>query len=61
MLYEILYAEAHSDYTVTIRWADGAQGTVDFTSFVARGKVFEPMRDALFFVREMWVLPRGLG
>ncbi len=44
MLYEILYAEAHSDYTVTIRWADGAQGTVDFTSFVARGKVFEPTR-----------------
>ena len=61
MLHEIIYAEAHSDHTVTIRWADGAQGTVDFTPVVARGKVFKPMQDALFFVRELRVLPRGLG
>jgi len=61
MLYEIVNAEAHLDHTVTIRWSDGGQATVDLAPIIARGKVFAPMQDAVWFKREMRILPHGLG
>ena len=36
MLHEITHAVAHPDHTVTITWADGARGVVDFTPFIER-------------------------
>ena len=37
MLYEITNAVAHTDHTVTITWADGMRGVVDFTPVIERG------------------------
>jgi hypothetical protein len=61
MLYEIINAVAHNDHTVTITWSDGAQGTIDFAPVVAKGKIYTAMKNAGYFVREMRVLPKGIG
>jgi hypothetical protein len=61
MLYEITNAEAHPDHTVTITWADGARGTVDFTPFIARGELFAALQEPNYFVREMSFLRGGIG
>jgi len=61
MLSRITNAVAHPDHTVTITWSDGAQGTVDLTPFIARGGLFAALNDANWFVREMRILPAGIG
>jgi len=61
MLSRIANAVAHPDHTVTITWSDGAQGTVDLTPFIARGGLFATLGDATWFVREMRILPAGIG
>jgi len=61
MLYEITNAEPHPDHTVTITWADGARGVVDFTSFIERGALFAALQEPDYFIREMSILPGGIG
>ena len=61
MLYEITNAEPHPDHTVTITWADGARGTVNFMPFIERGELFAALREPGYFVREMSVLRGGIG
>ncbi len=61
MLSRITNAVAHSDHTVTVTWSDGAQATVDLTRFIARGGLFAELDDPKWFVREMRILPAGIG
>jgi hypothetical protein len=61
MLYEITNAEAHPDHTVTITWADGARGVVDFMPFIERGELFAALQGPTYFVREMNILRGGMG
>ena len=46
---KIRSAAAHHDYTVEIVWSDGTSSTVDFSSTVAKGGVFQPLKDRSFF------------
>ncbi len=61
MLYKITNAQAHPDHTVTITWADGARGVVDFTPFIERGELFAALQEPAYFVREMSILRGGMG
>ncbi|MBV9491765.1 MAG: DUF2442 domain-containing protein [Verrucomicrobia bacterium] len=61
MLHEITEAVAHPDHTVTITWSDGARAQISFAPYLAKGGVFEALKDPAYFVREMRVLPGGIG
>jgi hypothetical protein len=61
MLYEIKDAVAHPDHTVTITWADGARGVVDFTPFIERGELFAALQEPDYFTREMSIMRGGIG
>jgi hypothetical protein len=61
MLYEITDAVANPDHTVTITWADGARGFVDFTPFLERGELFAALRDPDYFVHKISILRGGIG
>ncbi len=60
-LYEIVEAVAQPDHTVTITWADGLRGVVDFLPVIDRGGWFTPLRDGDYFVATMQVLAGGAG
>ena len=61
MLYEITEAVPHPDHTVAVTWSDGAHARVSFAPFLEKGGVFEPLKDPAYFVKEMRVLPGGIG
>ena len=62
MLYEIAEAVPHPDHhTVTVTWSDGARADISFTPFLEKGGLFEPLKDPDYFVREMRLLPHGIG
>src|ERR1700734_980311 len=61
MLYEITDAVANPDHTVTITWADGACGVVDFTPFIKRAELFAALREPDYFVHKMSILRGGIG
>lgn len=61
MLYRIDSATAHPDHTVTVRWSDGVAARVDLAPVVAKGNVFAPMQDAVYFVAHMQVAADKLG
>ena len=61
MQHRIVGAEPHADRTVTILWSDGLRGTVDFSPFITRGGLFAALQRSDYFVREMSVLPGGIG
>ena len=61
MLYEIVEAIAQPDHTVTITWADGLRGVVDFLPVIDRGGWFTPLRDGDYFVATMQRLDGGAG
>jgi hypothetical protein len=61
MLYEIAEAAAHPDHTVTVTWSDGARANISFVPFLEKGGVFEALKDPAYFVREMRLLPHGIG
>ena len=61
MLSRITDAVPHPDHTVTITWSDGSRGTANFRPFIARGGLFALLADPTWFVREMRVLPDGIG
>ena len=45
MLYRIDNAIAHPDHTVTVTWSDGVTAVVDLAPAIAKGRVFEAMRE----------------
>lgn len=61
ILCQITGAEAHPDHTVTMTWADGARGIVDFAPFIARGELFTALQEPDYFVREIHILRGGIG
>jgi hypothetical protein len=61
MLHEITAARAHPNHTVTLTWADGSRGVVDFAPYIAKGGLFASLQDPDYFVREMRVLRGGIG
>jgi hypothetical protein len=61
MLYEIKDAVANPNHTVTITWADGARGVVNFAPYIKRGELFAALQEPGYFVREMSILRGGLG
>jgi Protein of unknown function (DUF2442) len=61
MLYRIKEAHAHSDLTVTVTWSDDVTATVDLAPVVAKGKVFELLRDPTYFTQNMRVAEDRLG
>jgi len=61
MLYEIAQAVPHPDHTVTVTWSDGARANVSFAPFLEKGGLFEALKDPDYFVREMRLLPHGIG
>jgi hypothetical protein len=61
MLYRIDSAEAHPDHTVTVTWSDGVTAVVDLAPAIAKGRVFEAMREPGYFVERMRVADDRLG
>jgi Protein of unknown function (DUF2442) len=61
MLYRIASAVAQADHTVTVTWSDGVTAVVDLSPVVAKGNVFAPLQDAIYFVEKMRVAADRLG
>ncbi len=61
MQHEVATAVPCPDHTVKVTWRDGVTGTIDLTSFLAKGGVFSTLRDPIWFMREMRVLWGGIG
>ncbi|PZN77736.1 MAG: hypothetical protein DM484_14020 [Candidatus Methylumidiphilus alinenensis] len=61
MLYEITDAKACPNHTVTLMWSDGTRGVVDFTPYLAKGGLFNNLKDPDYFIREMRMLRGGIG
>jgi len=61
MLYEITDAKAYPNHTVTLTWSDGTRGVVDFTPYLAKGGLFNNLKDPDYFIREMRMLRGGIG
>lgn len=61
MLYRIERATAHRDHTVMVTWSDGVHAIVDLNPVIAKGRVFGPLRDGDYFVRNMRVAEDRLG
>ncbi len=61
MLHAIVEAEAAPDHTVKVVWSDGVCGVVNMMPYIARGGLFAVLDDPSYFVREMRILPDGIG
>jgi hypothetical protein len=61
MLYEIAQVVPHRDQTVPVTWSDGARANVRFAPFLEKGGLFDALNDPDYFVREMRLLPHGIG
>ncbi|TSA19781.1 MAG: DUF2442 domain-containing protein [Betaproteobacteria bacterium] len=61
MLHEITAAKAYPNHTVTLTWSDGMRGVVDFTHYLAKGGLFNDLKDPDYFTREMRLLRGGIG
>jgi hypothetical protein len=61
MLYRIDKAVAHADHTLTVTWSDGVTADVDMTPVLAKGKVFAPLKDPTYFMRNMRIADDRLG
>jgi hypothetical protein len=59
MMHQITEAVAHPEHTVTVTWSDGARATVSFAPFLAKGGVFDALKDPAYFTGKMRVLPGG--
>lgn len=46
---EVISVEYRAGYIYTITFDDGSEGNVDFSPYLDRGPVFEPLRDVEFF------------
>jgi hypothetical protein len=61
MLYEITAAKAYPNHTVTLTWSDGARGVVDFAPYIAKGGLFDELKNPDYFTQEMQILRGGIG
>src|SRR3954447_18076902 len=61
MLYRVDNATAHPDHTMTVTWLDGVTTVVDLAPALAKGSVFEAMREPGYFVERMRVADDRLG
>lgn len=61
MLYRITDAVANLDHTVTVTWSDGVTAIVDLAPMIAKGNVFGPLEDPVYFVGKMQVAADRLG
>jgi hypothetical protein len=61
MRYQITEATARPDHTVTITWSDGISATVSLAPYLDKGGLFEALKDPDYFMREMRVMPGGIG
>src|SRR3954452_10863329 len=61
MLYRIDNAIAYRDHTVTVTWSDGVTAVVDLAPVIAKGRVFEAMREPEYFVERMRIADDRLG
>lgn len=50
-LNDVTRIEYHSGYAYRIEFDDGLSAVVDFSEYLGRGPVFEPLRDPAFFRR----------
>jgi len=50
---EIQEIKYKRDYIYHIVFDDGTKGDVDFSEYVAKGPVFEPLRDLVFFEKAL--------
>ena len=48
-------------YNSLVTWSDGARANVSFAPFLAKGGVFEPLKNPDYFVREMRLMRDGIG
>ncbi len=46
---EVKMIEYQSDYIYHIQFDDGSSGDVDFSEYIGKGLVFEPLKDLQFF------------
>ena len=46
---EVITIEYYKDYIYHIVFDDGSSGDVDFSDYVGKGPVFEPLQDLQFF------------
>lgn len=61
MLHEITEAVPHLDHTVTVTWSDGVRADISFAPLLEKGSAFDALKDPAYFVKEMRVLPGGIG
>lgn len=61
MQYRIATAFAKPDFTVSITWSDGVAAIVDLASAIAKGPVFAPLRDPVYFAANMRIAGDRLG
>ena len=45
----LVMIEYKEGYTFWVKFDDGVGGNVDFSPYLSRGPVFEPLRDVVFF------------
>jgi Protein of unknown function (DUF2442) len=50
-LNQIIELNYKKDYIYHIKFDDGVENDIDFTSYLERGKVFQPLTDINFFKR----------
>lgn len=55
----IAKAEPRPDLTVVVDWTDGSRSIADFKPWIARGGVFAPLADPVFFTMTMKIDWRG--
>ena len=48
-LNEVTSIEYRRDYVYHVVFDDGTEGEVDFSEYLGRGPVFEPLRESTFF------------
>jgi Protein of unknown function (DUF2442) len=44
-----------------VTWSDGARAEVSLGPFLEKGRLFEALKDPVHFVKEMRILPVGVG
>ena len=61
MIYRIMKALPHPDHTVTVTWSDGVEAVVDLAPVLAKGVVFQPLKDPDYFTARMQIATDRLG
>jgi hypothetical protein len=57
--YSIASATPRSDFSVTIKWADGSSSIIDFHPELARGEALAHLREPAIFLHRLFVQSAG--